>query len=249
MADYQRLDPAQHSELRIDEEQRAALFAERHMVNIELKEVVQAAADFPLFISKISDSSQWAVSALCGLTPAENVFLDNNQWLAQYTPLSLQTLPFILQSQGPQSEADLLIDCHSSVLSKTQGEALYLSTGRATVYLNNKKKLLTERVTAMTQTTDLLHEMANLGLFRPINLVLLFADGSRQKIGGLYGVDEQALHALSAEDLKRLNTNNTLAALFNILGSVFQVNRLIRLHNQKFPNRAVSNIKIETNKP
>lgn len=249
MADYQLLDPAIHSELRINEEQRAALFAEHHMVNIELKEVVQAASDFPLFISKISDSSQWAVSALCGLAPSENVFVDDNQWLAQYTPLSLQTLPFILKSQGPQSEADLLIDCHSSALSKSQGEPLYLSSGRFTVYLNNKKKLLTERVAAMAQTRGLLHEMASLGLFRPINLVLLFADGSRQKIGGLYGLDEQALHALPAEDLKKLNTHNTLAALFNILGSVFQVNRLIRLHNQKFPNRTVSNIKIETNKP
>nr|WP_232365182.1 SapC family protein [Salinimonas marina] len=180
--------------------------------------------------------------------PAENVFFHNNQWLAQYTPLSLQTLPFILQRQGSASEADMLIDCHCPALSKSQGEALYLSSGRATVYLNNKKKLLTERVTAMTQTTDLLHEMANLGLFRPVDLVLLFTDGSRQRIGGLYGVDEHALHALSADDLKMLNTNNTLAALFNILGSVFQVNRLIRLHNQKFPNRAVSNIKLETNK-
>ncbi|QPG06716.1 SapC family protein [Salinimonas marina] len=74
MADYQRLDPAKHSDFRIDEEQRTALFAERHMVNIELKEVVQAAADFPLFISKISDSSQWAVSALCGLAPPRMFF-------------------------------------------------------------------------------------------------------------------------------------------------------------------------------
>ena len=69
MSDYEVLEPSRHAQLRIDEQQRTQLFTQRHMVNIELKEAVQAAADFPLFISKVADNSRWAISALCYYCP------------------------------------------------------------------------------------------------------------------------------------------------------------------------------------
>lgn len=246
MSDYEVLEPSRHAQLRIDEQQRTQLFTQRHMVNIELKEAVQAAADFPLFISKVADNSRWAISALCGLAPGENVYVDNLQWQAQYTPLCLQTLPFIMHRQDSTSDPAVLIDSRSPVLSATHGEPLYLTSGRPTAYLNNKSKLLKDRVAAMEQTALLLQQLADLALFRPLDLVLQFRDESQQRVSGLFGIDEQALHALSGDQLQALNANNTLAALFNILGSVFQVNRLIRLHNSKFADRVINNIKLET---
>lgn len=248
MSDYEVLDPSRHAQLRIDEHQRTQLFTQRHMVNIELKEAVQAAADFPLFISKVADNSRWAISALCGLAPGENVYVDNLQWQAQYTPLSLQTLPFIMQIKDSSSAPAVLIDSCSPTVSVTHGEPLYLASGRPSAFLHNKTKLLKDRVAAMEQTTMLLQQLADLMLFRPLDLVLQFRDESQQRVSGLYGIDEQVLHALSGDQLQTLNANNTLSALFNILGSVFQINRLIRLHNSKFAERAINNIKLETTK-
>jgi len=61
-------------------------------------------------------------------------------------------------------------------------------------------------------------------------------------------VNEQQFQALNAEQLALLNTKQCLSVLANILGSVFQMNRLIRLHNKKYPGKAISNIELETSK-
>lgn len=232
MSHFEVLSAQAHGHLRVDEPQLVGEFARRHMLNIELREAVQAASEFPLFISKVSNTNSWAISALCGL--------------AHYTPLCLKTLPFLIQmnEQGSQT----LLDTQSVAVSQDKGEALYLSTGRPSAYLDAKQKLLTERVAAMSQTTELLNQLAQLDLFQPVDLIIEFADSTQQRVGGLYALNEQRIQALSPEQLATLNQHNTLSVMFNILGSIFQVNRLIRLHNSRFAERAVSNIKFETSK-
>jgi len=248
MANVETVSHDKHSRVRVDESKLINQFSRSHLVNIEISEAVQAASEYPLFFSKVSNADQWALSALCGLAPAENVFEYQQSWLALYTPLSLKTLPFTLQFESPDTEPTILIDTHSSAISQDIGEALYLSTGRPTAYFDNKKKLLKERVSAMSQTASILNEIANLGLIQAVDLVIEFNDNTQQRVGGLATLNEHRIQTLSADALNTLNHKNVLSVVFNILGSIFQVNRLIRLHNTKFPDRSVSNIKFETSK-
>lgn len=246
MPHFEVLSAQAHGHIRVDEPQLVGEFARRHMLNIELREAIQAASEFPLFISKVSNTNSWAISALCGLAPGENVFCQQHQWLAHYTPLCLKTLPLLIQMNDQGSQT--LLDTQSVAISEDKGEALYLSTGRPSAYLNAKQKLLAERVAAMSQTTELLNQLAELDLFQPVDLIIEFADNTQQRVGGLYSLNEQRIQELSPAQLASLNKHNTLSVLFNILGSIFQVNRLIRLHNSRFTERAVSNIKFETSK-
>ncbi|WP_334030535.1 SapC family protein [Alteromonas sp. P256] len=254
MPNFEVLTADKHSDVRVDEDKLAKTFANFHLVNVEIKEAVQASSEYPLFFSKVSNQQRWTISALCGFAPKENVFETQGTWLAHVTPLSLRTLPFTLSFESDPTTPETLLDMDSPAVAKNntgkdRGDALFLSSGRPTAYLDNKQKLLKERVDAMQQTASLLSELAELALIQPTDLLIEYADKTQQRVGGLAMLNEERLQQLSPETLSALNRKGVLSVLFNILGSVFQVNRVIRLHNTKFPTRLISNVKFEISKP
>lgn len=254
MPNFEVLTADKHSDVRVDEGKLAKTFANFHLVNVEIKEAVQASSEYPLFFSKVSNQQRWTISALCGFAPKENVFEAQGTWLAHVTPLSLRTLPFTLSFESDPATPETLLDMDSPAVAKSNtgkdsGDALFLSSGRPTAYLDNKQKLLKERVDAMQQTASLLGELAELALIQPTDLLIEYADKTQQRVGGLAMLNEERLQQLSPETLSALNKKGVLSVLFNILGSVFQINRVIRLHNTKFPTRLISNVKFEISKP
>lgn len=254
MPNFEVLTADKHSDVRVDEGKLAKTFANFHLVNVEIKEAVQASSEYPLFFSKVSNQQRWTISALCGFAPKENVFETQGTWLAHVTPLSLRTLPFTLSFESDPTTPETLLDMDSPAVAKSNtgkdsGDALFLSSGRPTAYLDNKQKLLKERVDAMQQTASLLGELAELALIQPTDLLIEYADKTQQRVGGLAMLNEERLQQLPPETLSALNKKGVLSVLFNILGSVFQINRVIRLHNTKFPTRLISNVKFEISKP
>ncbi|APE00572.1 hypothetical protein BM526_01110 [Alteromonas mediterranea] len=247
MPKFETLSADTHSNIAIDESKLATTYSKFHLLNIEIKEAVQAASEFPLFFSKSPDAKYWTISALCGLAPQENVFETQGTWLGHYAPLSLRTLPFVTRIDGESQQQEILVDVESPAIS-TQGEPLFLASKRPTAYLDTKKKLLEERVNAMQQTAVMLNQLSEMGLIHAVDLIIEYKDNTNQRVGGLATVNEQRLQALTGEELASLNQKGLLNVLFNMLGSIFQVNRVIRLQNTKFPGRAVNNIKFETSK-
>lgn len=248
MANFQPLSAETHNTIGVDESKLATTFSTFHLVNVEVKEAVQAASEFPLFFTKVANQQTWTISAVCGFAPQENVFELNGNWHAQYTPLSLRTLPFTTQLMEGNSEPTIHIDESSPSIVTNGGEALFLESLRPTAYLDNKKKLLSERIGAMQQSVALVNEINKLELIQAVDLIIEYADNTQQRIGGLATLNEMKLQNLSPEALESLNKQGLLSVVFNILGSIFQVNRVIRLHNNKFADRMVSNIKFETSK-
>ncbi len=247
MPKFETLSADTHSNIAIDESKLATTYSKFHLLNIEIKEAVQAASEFPLFFSKSPDAKYWTISALCGLAPQENVFETQGTWLGHYAPLSLRTLPFVTRIDSEYQQQEILVDVESPAIS-TQGEPLFLASKRPTAYLDTKKKLLEERVNAMQQTAVMLNQLSEMGLIHAVDLIIEYKDNTNQRVGGLATVNEQRLQALNGEELASLNQKGLLNVLFNMLGSIFQVNRVIRLQNTKFPGRAVNNIKFETSK-
>lgn len=247
MPKFETLSADTHCNIAIDESKLATTYSKFHLLNIEIKEAVQAASEFPLFFSKSPDAKYWTISALCGLAPQENVFETQGTWLGHYAPLSLRTLPFVTRIDGESQQQEILVDVESPAIS-TQGEPLFLASKRPTAYLDTKKKLLEERVNAMQQTAVMLNQLSEMGLIHAVDLIIEYKDNTNQRVGGLATVNEQRLQALNGEELASLNQKGLLNVLFNMLGSIFQVNRVIRLQNTKFPGRAVNNIKFETSK-
>ena len=110
MPNFEVLTADKHSDVRVDEGKLAKTFANFHLVNVEIKEAVQASSEYPLFFSKVSNQQRWTISALCGFAPKENVFETQGTWLAHVTPLSLRTLPFTLSFESDPTTPETLLD-------------------------------------------------------------------------------------------------------------------------------------------
>lgn len=248
MPNFESLSADKHSQLFVDEQKLIATFAKQHMVHVEVAECVNASTEFALFFSRIANGKGWTVSALCSFVPGQNLFSPSaEQWTAHYTPMSLRTLPLSMQ-YDEQNQSTVMLDTAHSAVSSHHGEALYNAANRPTPYLSNKLKQLDERVSAFAQTQSILANAEKLGLIQPVDLILEFANGEQQRINGLATVNENALKGLSAQTLHELNTQGVLAPMYSLLGSILQVNRLIRLHNGRYPENQIKNIKFETSK-
>ena len=247
MPNFEVLAADNHQSLKIDEPKLVATFAKQHMLNVEITECVNAATEFPLFFSRVAQGNSWTVSALCSFMPGQHMFCPTQtEWTAHYTPMSLRTLPLSIQYNGGQQTT--MVDIDNPAVNQETGESLYNSASRPTPYLSSKLKQLDERLSAFNQTQSVLKHVESLGLIQAVDLIIEFASGEHQRINGLATVNENQLKSLSADVLFELNNQGVLAPLYSLLGSILQVNRLIRLHNQRYTESQIKNIKFETSK-
>lgn len=202
----------------------------QHLLNVRIHEISQLLADVPVFFSRHQQSGQWLLSGLYSFTPAENLLLQQNQWLGSYQPVCLQTYPLMLGADAAQ----LLLIADERVLQTTatpNATALFEQNGQPSTYLRQQKALLDKDLQQEYLTFQFVKAVAALGLIKELDLHLLYADGSSQLIKGLATVDEDKLQLLSGEQLQQLQQQGYLLLLHAMLLSITRLNRLIQLHN------------------
>ena len=82
-------------------------------------------------------------------------------------------------------------------------------------------------------------------MLKPIEIIVTFEDGTSQTIIDLYTIDEDKLQSLSAEKLGTLARNGYLITIHAMLISIYQVNALVRRHNQGARRKTVRNVKMQ----
>jgi hypothetical protein len=204
--------------------------ASQHVLNVRLGEISQVMADVAVFFSRHLQTGQWLLSGLYSVTPAQNLWLQQGQWLGSYQPVCMQTYPLLLGADPSQL---MLVD-DSRVLQ--QGAApgampLFTENGQPSDYLRRQKAMLDKDLQQEYLTFQFVKTVNALGLIKELDLHLLQADGSSQLIKGLATVDEDKLQLLSAEQLQQLHQQGYLLLLHAMLLSITRLNRLIQLHN------------------
>lgn len=202
----------------------------QHLLNVRVNEISQLLADVPVFFSRHQQTGQWLLSGLYSFTPAQNLWLQQGQWLASYQPVCMQTYPLRLGTDPSQ----LMLVADERVLHRTgvaNTVALFAENGQASGYLTQQKSLLEKDLQQEYLTFQFVKAVSQLGLIKELDLHLMLADGSSQLIKGLATVDEDKLQLLSGEQLQQLQQQGYLLLLHAMLLSITRLNRLIQLHN------------------
>lgn len=249
MSVLKELTSTQHINLRVTKNSQINFAATQHLLNIRVGEVGQSICSMPVFLTKDPQQGLWRLSAVTSFSAGENLLVKQNQWLAPYQPTSIQTYPFyLMNSPAGDNTYTIGIDETNQAFSQTQGTPLFEGAGKASPYLGHIKKLLEADIQNDINTFQFGRLLEELGLCKPINLLVRYADESTQKITGLTTIDEDKLHALSAENLMLLNKKGYLAAIHALLISMLQLNALIQKNNSNGHLLQIKNIKIEVNK-
>lgn len=194
---------------------------------IGLDEVGPAAADYPLLFLKDADSGRLRLVALFGIAPGQNTYVFNDMWQAAYLPVAISAAPFRLA--GP--DQSLCIDENSPRVTTDTGDALFLDDGGESDTLVQIRLALDRLKEGQKAADGLIDTLLVLDLLRPLMVTAQFVSGVEQEIQGLYSISPQILSRIEPAALLDLHTRDQLPAIYAIIQSLNQFNRIRQLHN------------------
>ena len=223
------LNSAAHRHIRVNQEQVLALAAQLNMLPVVLAEFLKLCVQYPIVLTKNGATGQFTCIALLGFDKRENLFWQGDRWDALYVPLQATRQPFFLGTEG--AEKVVCIDTMSPSVRQAQGEAIFDASGAETAYLQRVKQMLATLLDGEQQTDKFIHKLLALELIRPMRLEIEFVNQEKQRVEGLYTIDEERLKALSGEVIAELHTLEYLGPIYTMLASLGHIYSLVQRKN------------------
>ncbi|GHE86936.1 SapC family protein [Thalassotalea profundi] len=257
MFKFESLDALKHQQLRVMPCQLMDRKNQVHLIDIFPAEIALLAQELPLFFNKDSETGQFNLITLMGLTIDENLLIENSQWCGRYLPLKFQAQPFYLlpaeleQSSPQENKQDstlmnIVIDRADDRVQELSGEKLF-NDGVPSEYLKNRIKILKQITEGYTELDSLTAFYLENELIEPLTLDITLNNKQKLSITGLYTIHRALLtEKIEQQDKSmpdsvfqqtQLNSlaNQTRAYLNmakHILDSQVHVKRLIELKNK-----------------
>jgi len=170
-----------------------------------------------------------AACFLTGVRSGRNALVDaDGGWRGDYLPAYRRRYPFVL---GEVAGADPLvcIDAGIPALEAPAGEPLFKEDGAESDLLLDNIRLTNEFFLAARRTEAFVKALAELGLFRSVNIDARFETGETITLHGFLTVDEGKLDQLPDESFLRLRKLGLLAPIYAHLASLACVERVRKL--------------------
>lgn len=185
-------------------------------------------AHYPIVFQRNAEG-QFQPLALFGLQEGENLFLGADGWNAQYLPLAMQRLPFMIGVA--EDELRMLVDMASPRISQgADGEAVFLPQGGNTQYLERANSVLKALHEGLQATPEFVQALVANDLLEPFVLDVERPDGSHGRLVGLHTIHEERLAALDSSTIGLLHQADYLQPIYMAVASMSNFNTLIRLH-------------------
>lgn len=249
MNELVELSNSKHKQLRIKPNCAVEFSAGQQIMRLRAAEIGKAVTNFPVFLTRNTHDGSWVLSALTSFDSGSNLYVKDAQWQATYQPTVMQTYPlFLMKSPKDENSYTIGIDEQSSAFSRDSGEALFDNGGKASLYLSRVKTLLEADIKNDIHTYQFVDKLQELELLKGIDLLVHYQDASVQSLRGLNTIDEDKLNALAPEQLSELSQQGYLIPIHGLLISIYQLNLIMRKHNQIEGAKQIKQVKIEVAK-
>jgi hypothetical protein len=231
------LDSTAHRPIRVDQERVLAQAAQLNMLPVVLSEFLKLCVQYPIVLTKNGATGQFTCVALFGFEKHENLFWRQERWDALYVPLHVTRQPFFL-GVDPQTTGEtdprrvVCIDMLNAAVGQAHGEAIFDDHGAETTYLQQMKQTLATLLTGEEQTGRFVRKLLALELVRPMRLEIEFVDHHKQRVDGLYTIDEERLKVLAGEAIAELHALEYLPPIYTMLASLGHIYSLVQRKNQ-----------------
>lgn len=188
--------------------------------------------EYPIFITKTSDTEQYQLTAILGLKSVQNLYLDGDNWRANYLPLDVLRKPFQAYVPDPKdlSKGSIAIDIASDKVNYTKGESLFDEAGESTPYFKRIESTFGQLMGGTTYSAELLKLADDLNLLEQINLNFDLPNGKTASINGVYQFDKKAITELRGADLEKCHESGLLQVCHLALSSTINLQKLINWH-------------------
>lgn len=245
------VDKTRHAKLRVKPNADFAHAKEMNLAAISMGELSACTCNFPVVFIQNPENQQVRPVAMFGLRPGENVYYNADGWDSTYVPLLIQRHPFVIGFDDRSDDPKLLGTClhrNSPFLSESEGVALFTPEGAETDYLQSRHLMMRDIFEGEKYTDQFVRKLQELGLLAPLEIIVQPESGELRRVAGIMTVSERKLRELTEAQLQELHKADFLPACYVILGSVFQLHRLMYLRNKKGIERIV-NYRIDLEPP
>ena len=230
MANTVLLNNVDHKDLRVITK-RGAEYGDNVMFAVTFPaEFRSLQAHYPIVFRKSPDGTTFQPIALFGLQESQNLFLRRQGWDASYLPLAIERLPFFI---GVADEEMVVhVDLDSPRISATQGEAVFLTHGGTSEFLERMNSVLLAIHLGLESTPAFIAALLAHDLLESFVFDIELADGSQNRLAGFYTINEERLHALGGSALEGLCKAGHLQAVYMAIASLSQFRALIARQDQ-----------------
>jgi hypothetical protein len=187
-------------------------------------------AHYPIVFRKSAEGELQPI-ALLGFHEGQNLFLDRGGWDATYLPLTIERQPFLI-GRGPDRQLMIHIDLDSPRISRSSGEALFLPHGGSTEFLERMNSVLLAIHQGVEGTPAFIAALLEHELLESFVFDIQLADGSQNRLAGLYVINEENLGKLSAAAIDALNRAGHLLPIYMAIASLSNFRELIERQNR-----------------
>ena len=200
-----------------------------HIAYVTMHEFARAAATYPIVFLEDKPNDGFRPVVLMGLESGVNLFVGaDGAWGASYIPAMIRRYPFALSKGGEEGRYVVCVDEGSSLLSDTEGAALFDEQGQPTQVIENVKRYLGELQQMDMLTQEFTRFLQSQNLLTPLNMRVNAASQPRN-ITGCYVINEERLNSFSDSLFLEVRAKGYLPAIYAHLMSLPQIERLVQL--------------------
>lgn len=192
--------------------------------------------DYPIFFHLNPETDEYTPMAMFGFQQHENLFLEGDQWTANYVPLMMRRGPFLigLQQVAESEEKNMVIsiDIEDPRVGE-EGEALFTSFGDNTEYLSSIVEIMQAidgGQRAIKEFTKVLREH---DLIEPFALNVTLNNGQQRRLEGFHTIHEEKLSQLDGDTLADFSKRGILHGAYMMIASMGNIPDLIMRKNRR----------------
>lgn len=241
---YVPLDKEKHKALRVKLSNDFAHAKDAHLAAASLREYAQIASCMPIMFVTDPTSNSTHTVAMLGIEQGVNLFMKDDKWTGHVVPLNVQRYPFDVRPDG--EKLGVYIDDACDLVGEKEGELLFNEDGTPSPFLDNRQQLLSDLANSEIATQNFVKKVVELELLEPVVINVKYADGTQRNVNGIKTINESKLKGLSDETVLELHKAGYLGAMYAILMSLGQLNRIVQLNAGS--ENPISGLRLQTEK-
>jgi hypothetical protein len=226
---YIPLDKDKHQDIKILPQLDLGFSKETHLAAATIREFAQLASTMPVVFIEDPNSKNIHTVAMLGLDQNKNLFWAEDKWQGPHVPLNIQRYPFDIRPDG--EHLGVFFDENSDLVAE-QGEALFTEAGEPTDFLKNRQQFLAELANSEMLNQRFIKRVVELDLLEQIQIGIQYQDGTARNVTGIMSIDEKKLNGLDDAVVLELHKAGFLGAMYALMMSLAQLNRLVELSNK-----------------
>ncbi|WP_018983247.1 SapC family protein [Salinimonas chungwhensis] len=241
---YIPLDKEKHKDTKIAVNNNFAFAKNTHLAAASIKEYAQLASTMPIVFIKDPKSERFHSVAMLGMEQGQNLFLATDRWKGPHVPMNIMRYPFDVRPEG--EKLGIYIDENAEVLG-TEGQPLFTEEGEPSDFLKNRQEFLGELANSEMMTQRFIKQVTELELLEEVQIRLLYQNNQQRNVTGMLSINEKKLLELPEEKVLELHKSGFLGAMYAMMLSLGQLNRLVEL--SKDTDNPIQSMQMSSVKP